>query len=136
MKFHKNGTLPKDMVFVFGSNLAGRHGKGAALVARNRYGAEYGNGEGIQGNSYALPTKDKRIKSMNLSAIQTHIREFIQYAAYNKNINFFITAVGCGLAGYKHEQIAPLFYKEMKEYDYDFNNCSFPNQWREYLTND
>jgi hypothetical protein len=95
-------------VFVFGSNLAGAHGGGAALEALN-YGAVYGQGTGRQGDTYAIPTKDARIRTLPLNRIKDHVDEFLDYAAQHPDTEFFLTRVGCGLAGYEDEDIAPLF---------------------------
>ena len=96
-------------VFVFGSNMAGRHGKGAALFAKEKCGAIYGRGVGRQGNSYAIPTKDANIKTLPLGVIAVYVQEFIEYARLHGGTDFQVTAIGCGLAGYKPEQIAPMF---------------------------
>lgn len=95
-------------VFVFGSNLAGRHGKGAALEAARKYGAVRGKGEGLQGRSYALPTKDKQLKSLPLTEIKKHIETFVKCVSENPRKMFYLTNVGCGLAGYSVKDIAPL----------------------------
>lgn len=99
-------TLP---IFVFGSNLAGRHGKGAALWARNHRGAIYGIGSGRQGMSYAIPTKDGSLKTLSIEAISRHVETFIEYAKSNPDMIFQLTPIGCGLAGYRYEEIARLF---------------------------
>lgn len=96
-------------IFVFGSNLAGRHGKGAALYARQYHGAIYGRGEGWQGNSYAIPTKDERIRTLPLWAIDQYVQTFVSFARANRDMTFRLTPIGCGLAGYTPEQIAPMF---------------------------
>ena len=96
-------------IFVFGSNLAGRHGKGAALIALREHGAKYGTGWGHVGNSFAIPTKDEKIKTLPLEKIKFYIEQFIGYAKSNPHLQFQLTAIGCGLAGYKPEQIAPMF---------------------------
>jgi hypothetical protein len=96
-------------VFVFGSNLAGRHGKGAALDALKQHGAIMGRGWGRQGNSYAIPTKDFMVKKLPLPMIEYFVKVFIQHARDNPNDRFNVTAIGCGLAGYKPPQIAPFF---------------------------
>lgn len=96
-------------VFVFGSNLAGRHGKGAALWARQHRGAIYGKGVGMQGNSYAIPTKDASLQRLPLPIIANHIVDFIEFALAHPELTFQLTPIGCGLAGYKPEQIAPYF---------------------------
>lgn len=95
--------------FVFGSNRAGRHGKGAALWARQHRGAIYGVGEGLQGNSYAIPTKDERLRTLPLDQIAAHVETFLDFARRNPQMRFQLTPIGCGLAGYRHEQIAPMF---------------------------
>ena len=96
-------------IFVFGSNLAGRHGKGSALEARNNWGAVYGQGEGLQGYSYAIPTKDRDLKKLPLHVIRYHVMVFLQFARSNPDMIFSVVAIGCGLAGYKARQIAPMF---------------------------
>lgn len=96
-------------IFVFGSNLAGRHGKGAALWARRHRGAIYGQGAGRQGDAYAIPTKDERLQVLDLAAIQAHVRQFIDYARRHPDWTFELTPIGCGLAGYRPDQIAPMF---------------------------
>ena len=96
-------------VFVFGSNLAGRHGKGAALHARQHCGAIYGQGSGLQGRSYAIPTKDERLKTLPLPVIHQYVGQFKAFAAQNPEMIFEVTPIGCGLAGYKPGQIAPMF---------------------------
>lgn len=94
---------------MFGSNLAGRHGKGAALDARQNHGAQLGVGRGLTGQSYALPTKGYRIESLPLRVIGEYVREFLAFAAERPDMRFFTTRIGCGLAGFSDEQVAPLF---------------------------
>lgn len=96
-------------VFVFGSNLAGRHGKGAALWARQHRGAIYGRGVGPQGSAYAIPTKDRHLRVLPLDAIRTHVAAFLGYARGRPHLRFEVTPIGCGLAGFRPEQIAPMF---------------------------
>jgi hypothetical protein len=96
-------------VFVFGSNLAGRHGKGAALWARQHRGAIYGQGTGLQGNSYAIPTKDGKLRSLPLSDITHHVDVFLDFARSRPDLQFQLTPIGCGLAGFTPAQIGPLF---------------------------
>jgi hypothetical protein len=98
-----------DPVFDFGSNLAGRHGKGAALWARTQRGAIYGQAEGLQGNSYAIPTKDGRLNTLPLSAIRWHVVAFLRFARNSPEMQFELTPIGCGLAGYTPADIAPMF---------------------------
>ena len=96
-------------IFVFGSNLAGRHGKGAALEAVKNYGAIRGVGWGRQGQSYAIPTKDFMMKRLPLPMIQYFARVFLDYARAHPGERFRLTPVGCGLAGYTVNDIAPFF---------------------------
>jgi len=102
-------ALPRGCVFVFGSNLAGRHGKGAAQVAVLHFGAVYGVGEGMTGQAYALPTKDAHVRTLSLAAIAGHVGRFLRFAATRPDLKFVVTEVGTGLAGYSAEQIAPMF---------------------------
>jgi hypothetical protein len=113
-------------VFVFGSNLAGIHGGGAARDALKRYGAVMTVGRGLQGQSYAIPTKDYRIETLPLSEIKKYVDEFLGFAAARQHgfesMTFNVTRIGCGLAGYKDEQIAPLF-------EHASPNCNLPHMW-------
>jgi hypothetical protein len=97
------------MIFVFGSNLAGRHGRGAARDALRHYGAIYGQGVGRQGNSYAIPTKDENLQTLKLWQIHKHVMDFIHYARKNREEQFYVTRIGCGLAGYKDQEIMWMF---------------------------
>ena len=114
------------MIFVFGSNLAGRHGKGAALYARQHHGAVYGQGAGLQGNSYAIPTKGAKLEPLKFEEIREHIYNFVTFAFRHPELEFKVTRVGCGLAGYTDEQIAPLFRHAPQ-------NCLFDPAWKPYL---
>lgn len=126
MRYHKDGSQPrKDEVFVFGSNLAGIHGAGAAKQAI-RYGAKYGHGIGQYGNTYAIPTKDYDIKTLPLESIKAYVDRFKRITLAHPDVKFFVTRVGCGLAGYSDREIAPMF-KGCS------SNCSFPQQWAPFL---
>ena len=96
-------------IFVFGSNEKGAHGKGAALFARQNHGAIYGQGVGLQGNSYAIPTKNFFIKTLTLDAIEVYVNNFKRFAWEHPELIFEVTPIGCGLAGYEPWQIAPMF---------------------------
>ncbi len=109
-------------IFVFGSNLAGIHGAGAAKTARSVWGAELGVGEGRTGSAYALPTKDAKLKSRTLEEIKESVDRFIEYAKDNTDLTFAVTRVGCGLAGYTEDQIAPMFENAP-------SNCILPPGW-------
>jgi len=118
--------LRNNQVFVFGSNLAGRHGRGAAKIAKDCFGAVYGIGKGITGDCYALPTKDFKVLTLSLSSIEMHIDEFIRFAEHHEDFEFLVTEVGTGLAGYSPEVIAPLF-KDAP------SNCVFSENWKQWL---
>lgn len=109
-------------VFVFGSNLAGRHGAGAAKFARLHRGAIYGQGVGLQGNSYAIPTKGRYFEILPLWRIEYYVFEFIEFADFCPQLEFEITRLGCGLAGYEDRQIAPMFERAP-------DNCYLPKGW-------
>ena len=113
-------------IFVFGSNLAGRHGAGSALHAKKHHGAIQGQGVGLQGTSYAIPTKDSKLVSLPLDKIETYVLEFIVFAKNNPCLVFKIVRIGCGLAGYTDQQIAPMF----KGYP---ENCIVTKEWLNYL---
>ncbi len=102
-------NLEDNQVFVFGSNLSGRHGKGAAKQALT-WGAKWGQAAGLQSKTYGIPTKDASIRRiLAISEIKPYVDEFIQFAKENPQLIFLVTAIGTGLAGYKPKQIAPLF---------------------------
>ncbi|MCD8293233.1 MAG: hypothetical protein LUC23_05670 [Prevotellaceae bacterium] len=90
-------------VFVFGSNAQGMHGGGAALTAYLKFGAVWGNGEGLQGQSYAIPTME------GLDSTRQAVGRFTTFARDHSELKFLVTAVGCGIAGYRLEEIAPMF---------------------------
>jgi hypothetical protein len=102
------GLMP-GQIFVFGSNLGGRHGKGAAKTALG-WGAKFGQGIGLSGKTYAIPTKDAQIRrTLAISQIKGYVDDFIEFARHHPELTFLVTEVGCGLAGLKPKEIAPLF---------------------------
>lgn len=101
--------LKENEIFVFGSNEAGIHGAGAAKIAKEKFGAIQGIGEGEQGQTYAIPTKDKDIKTLDILEIRKYVLEFIEHAKKNPDKIYLVTEIGCGLAGYEPYQIAPFF---------------------------
>lgn len=129
--YHKDGTLPtKGEIFVFGSNLAGIHGAGAAKVAHEKFGAKWGEGTSatvmsVLDGSYAIPTKDKNIETLPLREIEKYVNSFVTFTLMYPEYGYFVTRVGCGLAGYKDSQIAPMFKGA--------ENCSFAEEWKPYL---
>lgn len=122
--------MRKDQVFTFGSNEAGIHGKGAAKTAMQKYGAQYGKSYGHYGQSFAIPTKDEFITGgLTLGQIECYIAGFKAYAYSKRKLQFIVTRIGCGLAGFTDDQIAPLFKGSPK-------NCIFDAQWHPYLGDD
>jgi hypothetical protein len=114
-------------IFVFGSNLGGRHGKGAALTARLQHKAQWGVASGLTGNSYALPTCGFRFEPLALDEIQEHVGNFQRVANMNQeNMIFQVTRIGCGLAYYQDHHIAPMFQSSP-------DNCYFDEKWAQWL---
>lgn len=105
-------SLDRDEVFVFGSNLAGIHAGGAARVAYERFGAIMGQGVGIQGQSYAIPTMQGGVET-----IKPYVDEFISLAREWDQTTFYVTRIGCGIAGFKDDEIAPLFVDALELYN-------------------
>ena len=102
--------LKANEIFVFGSNLAGAHGGGAARLAYNRFGAVWGQGVGLQGQSYAIPTMQGGVET-----IKPYVDEFIAFAREHRELTFLVTRIGCGIAGFRDEEIAPLFREALDE---------------------
>ncbi len=110
-------------IFVFGSNLAGIHGAGAAYDALTLYGAEYGVGEGLTGWAYALPTKDEEVHTRHIVDVGRSVERFLIYAFNRPELKFFVTKIGCGLAGFTEDEIKPMFSTAP-------SNCRLPEGWR------
>ena len=110
MKYNREYTNPwisqlaDNEVFVFGSNLAGMHGGGAARVAHQRFGAVMGQGVGLQGQSYAIPTMQGGVET-----IRPYVDEFNRFAAEHPDMKFLVTPIGCGIAGFTAREMGPLF---------------------------
>lgn len=103
-------TLADDEVFVFGSNLEGLHGGGAALLAYERFGAIWGQGTGLQGKSYGIPTMH-----CGVDVIAPYVDDFIAFAREHRELKFLVTEIGCGIAGFTVEEMAPLFKDAIDE---------------------
>jgi hypothetical protein len=118
--------LPENHIFVFGSNLSGRHGKGAAKTALT-WGAKWGQASGLQGRTWGIPTKDQTIRrTLSISEIKPFVDQFINEAKLKPELIFLVTEIGCGLAGLKPKDIAPLF--QMVK---DMENIYLPERfWR------
>lgn len=103
-------SLKPNQIFVFGSNLAGIHGAGAARVALQSFGAKWGAGEGITGQCYAIPTKDKHLRVIALDDIEFDVGRLLTFAARHPDKEFLVTKIGCGYAGYSPSDIGPMFH--------------------------
>ena len=98
--------LGSNEIFVFGSNLQGMHGGGAAYIAYRKFGAIMGQGVGLQGQSYGIPTMQGGVET-----IRPYVDEFIEFAKAHQELTFLVTRIGCGIAGFTYEEISPLFEK-------------------------
>jgi hypothetical protein len=116
--------LADNEVFVFGSNLGGLHGGGAARAAMQRFGAVWGQGVGLQGQSYAIPTMQGGVET-----IKPYVDEFIEFARSKPELFFYVTRIGCGIAGFRDEEIAPLFAGALA-----LENVALPKSFHDLLT--
>lgn len=115
--------LKPNEVFVFGSNLQGMHAGGAARIACEKFGAIWGQGVGLQGQSYAIPTMQGGVET-----IEPYVEEFMDYAFRHRELTFLVTRIGCGIAGFTAQQIAPLFLKVI-----DLENVILPKDFVEIM---
>ena len=106
-------------IFVFGSNLRGMHAGGAARAAYHKFGAVMGQGVGLQGQSYAIPTMQGGVET-----IKSYVDEFIDFARQHPELTFLVTRIGCGIAGFRDEEIAPLFAEA-----HQLSNVVLPPNW-------
>ena len=111
--------LEPNEIFVFGSNLEGMHGGGAAYIAYRKFGAIMGQGVGLQGQSYGIPTMQGGVET-----IKPYVDEFIDFAKQHQELTFLVTRIGCGIAGFTNEEIAPLF-----EAAHNVKNIVLPLGW-------
>lgn len=117
--------LAEDEVFVFGSNLTGMHGGGAAATAHRCFGAVWGKGVGLCGQSYAIPTMQGGVET-----VKPYVDKFIEFAKSHPELRFLVTKIGCGIAGFREEQIAPLFAEAI-----DIDNIILPHDFVEIIKN-
>ena len=117
-------ALRPDEVFVFGSNLGGFHGGGAARAAMRLFGAVWGQGVGLQGQSYAIPTMQGGVET-----IKPYVDEFIAFAQSRPDLYFYVTRIGCGIAGFTDDEIAPLFREALP-----LDNVALPKTFHDILT--
>lgn len=115
--------LKPNEIFVFGSNLAGSHGGGAARLAYDRFGAIWGQGVGLQGQSYGIPTMHGGV-----DVIKPYVDEFIEFAKQHPEYKFLVTKIGCGIAGFAIEEMAPLFQQAI-----DVENIILPKDFVEVI---
>jgi hypothetical protein len=113
---------PTKDVFVFGSDLAGRHTGGEALTALRRHGAVYGRGVGLQGRSYAIPVRDEQGKLMPVAMIARYVNAFLRFTAIHREMTFYVSRIGCEGGGYRDDEIAPLLAGAPP-------NCRLPKGW-------
>ena len=116
-------SLEENEIFVFGSNLQGMHGGGAARVALEQFGAVWGQGTGLQGQSYAIPTMHGGI-----DVIAPYVNDFIAFAKEHPELKFLVTEIGCGIAGFRTSEMAPLFKEAL-----DITNIYLPERFVEEL---
>lgn len=116
-------SLAENEIFVFGSNLAGYHGGGAARIARENFGAVWGQGVGLQGQSYAIPTMQGGVET-----IKPYVDEFIDFARTHAQYTFLVTRIACGIAGFRPSEIAPLFANTI-----DVENVILPEDFVEVI---
>ncbi len=123
--------LEENQIFVFGSNLSGRHGKGAAKTAL-KWGAKWGQAKGLQGKTYGIPTKDASIRrTLTIEEIKPFVDEFIEFAKANEKLIFLVTEIGCGLAGLTPKEVAPLFKEAV-----NVSNIHLPSRFWHKCIND
>lgn len=111
--------LQPNEIFVFGSNLEGMHGGGAARIACSKFGAKMGQGVGLQGSSYAIPTMQGGVDT-----IRPYVDDFIAFAKQHPELTFLVTRIGCGIAGFRDEEISPLFAQA-----HNIDNIVLPPNW-------
>lgn len=127
--------LEPNEIFVFGSNTGGRHGAGAARTALDKFGAIYGQGEGLQGQSYGLPTVHDRtyyLDTMSILDIKKYVYNFLETTRNHKDLTFLVTQVGCGLGGWTVDDIAPIF-SSVIEFPEKYGNVVLPKQFVEVI---
>jgi len=120
--------LKSNEVFVFGSNENGIHGAGAAKLAHDKFGAVAGQGFGLSGRTFAIPTKDWHIQTLPLETISFYVHRFFDFVNKYKKLDFLVTEIGCGLAGFEPKDIAPLFRVFIK-----CNNIYLPKRFWDVL---
>ena len=124
-------SLKPNEVFVFGSNITGQHGAGAAKIAMG-FGARWGKGVGLSGQTYGIPTKYTPWKTLPLPKIKEYVTEFLTFAVDHSELTYLVTEIGCGYAGYTPQDIAPLF-EPVKTYE--LHNIILPKRFVDIIEN-
>lgn len=118
--------LKPDEIFVFGSNLCGCHKGGAARIAYENFEATWGEAEGLTGQSYAIPTLNENMEKVSEEALEASIDKFIDFVLNNQQLTFYLTKIGCGIAGWNIEDVKRIFWKVIEDYKPD-PECSLPS---------
>lgn len=121
-------TLEPNQIFVFGSNYAGHHGAGAARLAWKKFGAIWGQGMGLMGQSYGIATKGWKIETLPLYKVETQVAKFVRFSLSHPELEFLVTKIGCGLAGWNTKDIAPMFDGKLPQ------NVILPQDFYEFNT--
>lgn len=122
-------SLKYGEIIVIGTNEFGFHGAGAARMAHEKFGANWGQGFGLMGNSFGIPTKDWKIRELHLTIIGFYARRFLEFAKLNPYLKFYLTKIGMGLAGKTLSEIAPIFYPVTNE---PISNVILPKEFWDY----
>jgi hypothetical protein len=117
-------SLNENEVFVFESSLNGKHSKGTAKIALQKFNAKWGQPDGLQGKSYGIPVKDRAFNMLSFPEIEYHVRKFISFAKNNPNLIFLVPEIGCGFPGVSSKKIASLFEKAK-----DISNIYLPKRF-------
>lgn len=130
---YKSYSTPEDIfdlevneIFVFGSNMNGAHIGGAALIAYENFEATWGESEGLTGRSYAIPTLDENMEKVSENALEASIDKFIDFVLNNQQLTFYLTKIGCGIAGWNIEDVKRIFWKVIEDYKPE-TECSLPS---------
>lgn len=119
--------LNPNEIFVFGSNMRGIHISGAALLAYNEFNAIFGQSQGLQGRSYAIPTLDENFEKVSEEFLEWNINKFIDFVINNKQLTFYLTKIGCGIAEWDTKEVRRIFWRAMSYYNSSNSDFLVPN---------